>query len=254
MAGSASARLCVSMRFEPPTEGLAQHERVVWARKQGIGFFLPFSVIWIVVLGTGGIAVSFAMGGVPLGVLVSTLVAVAMAFWTRALVVALRSKFFLTNQRVVATRGGVIFKQVPLSHFVGVPMRGGGRRLSGERPARVRGPDLRPGFGRHRRALHGSDRRGGGRLPRARQSDCVPLLWMQDLRPRFHVQQLRRSAVACGSLLRPQPLSPRMHDSSRLRQSLLPRPRHWQKEWDSHHWRNQHPKALCPSSAHHRSL
>jgi len=33
------------MRFEPPTEGLAQYERVVWARKQGIGFFLPFSVI-----------------------------------------------------------------------------------------------------------------------------------------------------------------------------------------------------------------
>ena len=187
------------MRFEPPTEGLAQYERVVWARKQGIGFFLPFSVIWIVVLGAGGIGVSFALVGVPLGVLVSTLVAVAMAFWTRALVVALSSKFFLTNQRVVATRGGVIFKQVPLSHFVGVPMRGGGRRLSGERPARVRGPDLRPGFGRHRRALHGSDRRGGGRLPRARQSDCVPLLWMQDLRPRFHVQQLRRSAVACGS-------------------------------------------------------
>ena len=110
------------MRFEPPTEGLAQYERVVWARKQGIGFFLPFSVIWIVVLGAGGIAVSFALVGVPLGVLVSTLVAVAMAFWTRALVVALRSKFFLTNQRVVATRGGVIFKQVPLSDFVGVPL------------------------------------------------------------------------------------------------------------------------------------
>lgn len=52
------------MRFLPPSEGLLSNENVVWARKQGIGFWIPFFSIFLLVGGCLLIVFSFGFAGV----------------------------------------------------------------------------------------------------------------------------------------------------------------------------------------------
>jgi len=112
-----------NLRFAPPTEGLLPDENVVWARKQGIGFWIPFFAIWIIVGGSLLISFAFAFEGTILGALAIIPVLVGLFFLGRTFASAVRTKFFLTNKRIVQTRGGVIVKEVPLSRFGDRPMK-----------------------------------------------------------------------------------------------------------------------------------
>jgi len=105
------------MRFNPPAEGLQQDENIVWARKQGIGFWIPFFAIWILVGGTLLISFGFAFGGPIIGIIAIIPVIVALYFWTRTFINSFRTKFFLTNKRIIQTKGAIIVKEVPLSRF-----------------------------------------------------------------------------------------------------------------------------------------
>jgi hypothetical protein len=110
------------MRFVPPAEGLLPNENVVWARKQGIGFWIPFFGIFLVVGGCLLIALSSAFIGVVAGIIAIAPVLVGLFFLAKATVNALRTKFFLTNQRIIQTKGTEIVKEMPLERFGDKPL------------------------------------------------------------------------------------------------------------------------------------
>lgn len=110
------------MHFNPPTEGLQQDENVVWARKQGIGFWIPFFAIWILVGGILLVTFSFAFIGQIAGIVAIIPVFVASFFWTRIFINTVRTKFFLTNKRIIQTKGGTIVKEVQLDRFGDKPL------------------------------------------------------------------------------------------------------------------------------------
>jgi len=109
------------MRFNPPAEGLLPDENVVWARKQGMGPWIIFFLIFLV----GGsmlICFAFAFSGTILGMLATMLVLVGLFFLSHAFANTVRTKYFLTNKRIIQTRGGVIVKEVLLSRFEDKPL------------------------------------------------------------------------------------------------------------------------------------
>lgn len=105
------------MRFAPPTEGLLPDENVVWARKQGIGFWIPFFAIWILCGGALLISFGFAFGGTIIGIITIIPVIASTFYLVRAFLKAVRTKYFLTNKRIVKATGGKIVKETPLSIF-----------------------------------------------------------------------------------------------------------------------------------------
>jgi len=110
------------MRFAPPREGMLANENVVWARKQGIGFWIPFFSVF---LGVGGcLLIFFSLGfvGTVAGIAATVPVLVGLFFLTKATINALRTKFYLTNQRIVQTRGREIVKETPLERFGDKPL------------------------------------------------------------------------------------------------------------------------------------
>jgi hypothetical protein len=110
------------MRFAPPNEGMLSNENVVWARKQGIGFWIPFFGIFLVVGGALLISFSFAFVGIIAGAAAMILVLVGLLFLAKATIKALRTKFFLTNQRIIQTEGTEIVKEMPLERFGDKPL------------------------------------------------------------------------------------------------------------------------------------
>jgi len=112
-----------NMHFNPPTADLQQDENVVWAKKQGIGFWIPFFAIWILVGGILLITFSFTFAGTIAGIIAIIPVVVALFFWTRAFITALRTKFFLTNKRIIQTKGTRIVKEISLEKFGNIPLK-----------------------------------------------------------------------------------------------------------------------------------
>jgi len=112
-----------SMRFNPPTEGLQQDENIVWARKQGIGFWIPFFAIFVGVGGFLLIIFSSVFVGQVAGLIAMVPVLIAIFLLIRAFINAVRTKFFLTNKRIVQTRGRNIVNEVSLSRFGDRPLK-----------------------------------------------------------------------------------------------------------------------------------
>jgi hypothetical protein len=110
------------MRFAPPSEGLLSNENVVWAKKQGIGFWIPFFGMFLVVGGFLLISLSFAFVGVIAGAVVIVPVLVGLFFLAKTTIRVLRTKFFLTNQRIIQTEDTEIVKEMPLERFGDKPL------------------------------------------------------------------------------------------------------------------------------------
>jgi hypothetical protein len=111
------------LRFAPPTEGLLPDENVVWARKQGVGFWIPFFAIFTVIGGFLLIIFAFAFVGTIAGIIAIIPVLIAIFFLIRAFVNAVRTKFFLTNKRIIQTKGAQIVKEVQLERFGDKPLK-----------------------------------------------------------------------------------------------------------------------------------
>ena len=109
------------MRFAPPNEGLLSNENVVWTRTE-IGFWISSFGIFLVVGGVLLISFSFAFAGVIAGVGAIVPVLVGLFLLAKATIKALRTKFFLTNQRIVQTEGTNIVKEMPLERFGDKPL------------------------------------------------------------------------------------------------------------------------------------
>jgi hypothetical protein len=111
-----------SSRFDPPEEGLMPGESIVWTRRAGTGFWLIFFG-FIIVIGLPAIAfgvfedagLMFALPFFLIGI-VGTIGVVGLFVRTK------RTRYYLTSERIIETRGGQILKEIPLHHFAGKPI------------------------------------------------------------------------------------------------------------------------------------
>jgi len=105
--------------FSPPEKGLNQGEEVVWSRRAGMaarwlfggGCCLVFSP-WILLVAYGWLG---ALGGNALLVIIL----IGLFLTILEFVNSRRTKYYLTNTRIVEARGGLIRSQMPLEAFQG---------------------------------------------------------------------------------------------------------------------------------------
>jgi hypothetical protein len=109
-------------RFDPPEEGVMPGESIVWTRRAGTGFWVIFFGFIIVIGGPVLVVVGTEEFGTAF-TLPFFLLALAGIF---AVIVSLvqtkRTRYYLTSERILETRGGRILKEIPLHHFAGKPI------------------------------------------------------------------------------------------------------------------------------------
>jgi hypothetical protein len=99
------------MRFDPPGQGLEAGENIIWTRREGtsgkviVSGFLFFMLSPVVMVGP------------VLFLLLILLIAISTAFVRER-----RTRYYLTTERIVEARGGILKKEVPLEHFAGRPL------------------------------------------------------------------------------------------------------------------------------------
>jgi hypothetical protein len=111
-----------STRFDPPEEGLMPGESIVWTRRAGTGFWLIFFGFIIVIGGPvlvfGGTQELGPAFTLPFLLLAAAgIIAVAVLF-----IQTKRTRYYLTSERILETRGGSVIKEIPLHHFAGKPI------------------------------------------------------------------------------------------------------------------------------------
>ena len=109
----------MTAQFDPP-EGLNPGENIVWVRHKIGGLWIRLLSIS---LGIGGLlATGFALALNPiLGLSAAILVAAGYVLLIRTHRRSKRTRYFLTNQRIVESRSSVLIKEVPFSLFSGKP-------------------------------------------------------------------------------------------------------------------------------------
>jgi hypothetical protein len=110
------------LRFDPPEEGLGPGESIVWTRREGTsgkviasGFlFFMFSPVALVGIYN---LYGLSMVGATAFLLLVILLTITVAFVRER-----RTRYYLTTDRIVEARGGVLLKEFPLEHFAGRPL------------------------------------------------------------------------------------------------------------------------------------
>ncbi|MFX1607328.1 MAG: hypothetical protein ACFFDD_15685, partial [Promethearchaeota archaeon] len=109
-------------RFDPPEEGVLPGESIVWTRRAGTSFvviFFGFIVVIggpvLVVVGTEEFGPAFTLPFLFLA-LAGILAVLASLVQTK------RTRYYLTSERILETRGGNVLKEVSLHHFAGKPI------------------------------------------------------------------------------------------------------------------------------------
>ena len=109
-------------RFDPPEEGLMPREDIVWTRRAGIGFWTIFFG-FIIAIG-GPISVVFVIEdfGFSFTIPILVIVAAGIIILIAKVIRTKRTRYYLTNARILETRGGRVIKEIPLHHFAGKPI------------------------------------------------------------------------------------------------------------------------------------
>ncbi|MHA2079303.1 MAG: hypothetical protein ACW99X_17055 [Candidatus Thorarchaeota archaeon] len=109
-------------RFDPPEEGLMPGESIVWTRRAGIGFWTIFVGFIVVILGP--VLVVFGIEDIGFYATLPLLLIVAAGIigLIAKLIRTKRTRYYLTSERILETRGGRVLKEIPLHHFAGKPI------------------------------------------------------------------------------------------------------------------------------------
>jgi hypothetical protein len=110
------------MHFFPPNEGLELGETVIWARKKGVNFWVVFFG-FIVMIGSPLLLFNtFQFGEFFFGGLLFILSMIGIFLILREFLRGIRTKYYLTNKRILEVRKGAIIQQVSLERFEGKPL------------------------------------------------------------------------------------------------------------------------------------
>ncbi len=109
-------------RFVPPMTGLWPGERIVWTRRAGTGFWITCcgvllisSSIWLLF----EIVSDFGFSDLaPLLFATVGGIVILMYFY----IVRRRTRYYLTDERIIEVHGDRIVKEIPLERFAGRPM------------------------------------------------------------------------------------------------------------------------------------
>jgi hypothetical protein len=110
------------MRFDPPRQGLEAGESIIWTRREGTGGkvivsgFLFFMISPVVMVWTYNLY-GMSMVGAVAFLLFIIFIAISVGFIRER-----RTRYYLTTDRIIEARGGILVKEVPLDHFAGVPL------------------------------------------------------------------------------------------------------------------------------------
>ncbi|MHA2084777.1 MAG: hypothetical protein ACXABD_13550, partial [Candidatus Thorarchaeota archaeon] len=105
------------MRFDPPRQGLQVGESIIWTRREGTSgkviasgflFFMFSPVVLVGVYNLYGIS----MVGPAAFLLLFVFIVIVVAFIRER-----RTRYYLTTERIIEARGGVLIKEIPLEHF-----------------------------------------------------------------------------------------------------------------------------------------
>ncbi|MHA2201774.1 MAG: hypothetical protein ACXABN_18025 [Candidatus Thorarchaeota archaeon] len=109
-------------RFDPPEEGLMPGESIVWTRRAGIGFWTIFFGFIVVILGP--VLVVFGIEDIGFYTTLPLLLIVTAGIigLIAKLIRTKRTRYYLTSERILETRGGRVLKEIPLHHFAGKPI------------------------------------------------------------------------------------------------------------------------------------
>lgn len=109
-------------RFDPPEEGLMPGESIVWTRRAGTGFWVIFFGFIIVIGGPVVFFVGIEEFGLLLTFPLLILVIAGIIAVIASLIQTKRTRYYLTSERILETRGGRVLKEIPLHHFAGKPI------------------------------------------------------------------------------------------------------------------------------------
>ena len=110
------------MRFDPPEEGLEPGESIVWTRREGTSGKVIVSGFLFFMLSPVALVGAYNLYGLSFVGAVTFLLLVILLSITVAFVRERRTRYYLTTERIVEARGGVLLKEVPLDHFAGRPL------------------------------------------------------------------------------------------------------------------------------------
>ena len=110
------------MRFFPPNEGLEGGEKVIWARKKGVNFWVVFFVFIVIIGSQLVIFNTFQFVDLSFGVLLLLLSSTGVFLVLREFLRGKRTKYYLTNKRILEVRKGDIIQELSLERFEGKPL------------------------------------------------------------------------------------------------------------------------------------
>lgn len=110
------------MKFDPPKQGLHAGESIVWTRREGTSGKVIASGFLLFMFGPVSLAVMYNLYGMDMVVsdaflLFILFIVIAVAFTRER-----RTRYYLTSERIIEARGGILIKEVPLEHFAGRPL------------------------------------------------------------------------------------------------------------------------------------
>jgi len=111
-----------TMRFFPPNEGLELGEKVIWARKKGVNFWVVFFGFIVIIGSPLVIFNTFQFVDLSFGVLLLLLSTTGVFLILREFLRGKRTKYYLTNKRILEVRKGDIIQEFSLERFEGKPL------------------------------------------------------------------------------------------------------------------------------------
>ncbi len=111
-----------STRFHPPGEGLMSGESIVWTRRAGIGFWTIFCGVTALILAPFLFVFTIEEFGLSNWLPLLAIVPAGFIILIARIIRTKRTRYYLTNERILETRGGRVIKEIPLHHFAGKPI------------------------------------------------------------------------------------------------------------------------------------
>ena len=110
------------MRFDPPKQGLQAGEGIVWTRREGTSGKVIASGFLLFMFGPVAVVGAFNLYGMSMVGPTAFLLFIIFIVVAVAFVRERNTRYYLTTERIIEARGGILKKEIPLEHFAGRPL------------------------------------------------------------------------------------------------------------------------------------